>query len=440
MLAITHIPFVAAGLSVSLMLSGLAAAQSTTVTTRRLSAGLSKPLFCTMAPGDYNRLFVVEQDGRIKILRLGDNSVTTFLDINSLLATGGERGLLGLAFHPQYASNRKFYVNYTGTDAGALHIVEYQARAGLPEQANAASARPILTFTHPQSNHNGGWLGFGPDGYLYISTGDGGNAYDMGTGHTTDTGNAQDITNNLLGKILRIDVNQDSFPADSTRNYGIPPTNPFVGITGDDEIWAFGLRNPWRCSFDRQTGDLYIGDVGQGTREEIDFQPAGAAGGRNYGWRLREGTIETPMSGIGGPSPSGAIEPVYDYAHGAGPLQGNSVTGGYVYRGPIQPLRGIYFFADFRGRIWSFRMNGSTIQEFTDWTTALKPAVGTITNISSFGEDNWGNLYIIDYFDGEIYGLVQSRPAIQTVIRENLIAVLTQPPSRSRSAAKGNSN
>lgn len=404
------------------------------ITTQRVTSGFVRPVGCMMAPGDNNRLFVVEQGGTIQIVRLSVGTKTLFLDISSLLATTGERGLLGLAFHPQYTRNHKFYVNYTGLDAGATHIVEYQSKPGQPEVADPATARSILKFSQPQANHNGGWLGFGPDGYLYIATGDGGGSYDMAAGHTSLTGNAQDTTDNLLGKLLRIDVNLDDFPGDSIRNYGIPATNPFVGIAGDDEIWAYGLRNPWRCSFDRQTGDLYIGDVGQTLKEEIDFQPHGAAGGRNYGWRLREGTVATPMDGIGGTAPAGAIEPLYDYDHGAHALEGNAVTGGYCYRGPITSLQGIYFFGDYvRGHLWSFRTNGSSITEFKDWTTALKPSTGTINNVSSFGEDNWGNLYIVD-IDGEIYRVVQVRPSVDAILREKLLAIVTQPPAKSRIA------
>ena len=201
---------------------------------------------------------------------------------------------------------------------------------------------------------------------------------------------------------------------DSTRNYGIPSDNPFVDETGDDEIWAYGLRNPWRNSFDRETGDLYIGDVGQGSREEIDYQPASSSGGENYGWRLREGTIATPATGIGGAKPADAVDPIYEYPRGTGDLEGRSVTGGYVYRGPIQSLQGTYFFADFiNNRIWSLRHDGSNPSnfdgtnyvDFTDWTEMLEPDVGTINSIASFGEDALGNLYIVD-LGGEIFMVI----------------------------------
>lgn len=404
------------------------------ITTRRVALGFVKPVFCCAPTGNHRQLFVVELGGKIHILSLSDGSRQTFLDIGTIIQSGGERGLLGLAFHPQFATNRKFYVNFTGVASGETRVVEYLSNAGAPHQADPASARLILTFSQPQQNHNGGWMGFGPDGYLYIASGDGGGGYDMATGHTDGTGNGQDITDNLLGKMLRVDVNRDDFPGDSNRNYGIPPTNPFVGTTGDDEIWAYGLRNPWRCGFDRLTGDLYIGDVGQNDREEIDFQPRLAAAGRNYGWRLREGTIQTPMDGIGGTAPPGAIEPVYDYPHGSGPLQGNSVVGGYVYRGSITALRGTYFFADYvNRRVWSFQINGSSISNFTDRTTELKPAVGAIGNVSSFGEDGMGELYLVD-FDGEIFKIIQkpAAPTPQEAVRSTIIRFLTTLPATRR--------
>ena len=269
-----------------------------------------------------------------------------------------------------------------------------------------------MSFNQPQSNHNGGWLGFGPDGFLYVASGDGGSGNDSGTGHTADIGNAQDITNNLLGKILRVDVNGDDFSTDLDRNYAIPATNPFVGVVGDDEIWAYGLRNPWRPSFDRVTGDLYIADVGQNSREEINFQPASSAGGENYGWRLREGTVATPTGGVGAPAPEGSIDPIYEYLRGSGSTEGRSVTGGYVYRGPIPELQGVYFFGDFvNQRIWSFNFdgsdpdlfNGSNITNFTDWTDLITTDIGTINNISSFGENvDTGEAFIVDY-GGEIF-------------------------------------
>ena len=321
-------------------------------------------------------------------------------------------------FHPDYATDGFFYVCFTidddgGTAAFRTRIVRYQVSAN-PGVANPASATQVLNYLQPKYNNNGGWIGFGPDGLLYIASGDGGGSDDTGTGHTAGTGNAQDITNNRLGKILRIDVDADAFPADPLLNYGIPAGNPFVGVTGDDEICAYGLRNPWRASFDRQTGDLYIGDVGQGAREEIDVQPAAASGGANYGWRLREGTIATPSGGVGGPLPPGAIDPIYEYPRGSCEFCGESITGGYVYRGPVPALDGRYFFADFEdARLWSLRYDGSSPSTF-DGTNYVEltehtgdpgfvPDAGSIGNVASFGEDSVGNLYILDIVDGEVF-------------------------------------
>jgi len=369
--------------------------------------GLNRPVFAGTAPGDPDRLFILEQRqsgvGRIKIFNLGTGTLngTDFLTITGL-SGGNEQGLLGLAFHPDYANNGLFYVNVTTSATGGNTVIREYQRTNA-DQANVQSARDILTFNQPFSNHNGGWMDFGPDGFLYIGSGDGGSGGDPGN-------NAQTITNNLLGKILRIDPLGNN---GAGGEYGIPASNPFVGITGDDEIWAYGLRNPWRCSFDELTGDLYIGDVGQGAREEINVQPAASlrsrrgksensgirqrsTGGENYGWRVREGTL-------GGSLP-GAIDPVYDYSHGGGNNQGFSVTGGRVYRGPIGVLQGHYFFADYvTNRLWSFKWdgspasqhNGTNFSDFIDWSDLITTDVGTVSNISSFGTDASGNLCIV---------------------------------------------
>ncbi len=205
----------------------------------------------------------------------------------------------------------------------------------------------------------------------------------------------------MLGKQLRIGINGDDFPADTTRNYTIPPTNPFVGVTGDDEIWSYGLRNPYRASFDRDTGNLWIADVGQGAREEIDFEPANRTGVPNYGWRLREGNIQTPTSGIGGPPPANYVAPVYDYTHGSGSLQGNAVIGGYVYRGPDPSLQGTYFFGDeVSSHFW--QMN-TTNYNVTNIDNLLTPNAGSTASPSSFGEDAVGNVYIVSYGTGSVF-------------------------------------
>ncbi|MEL6110952.1 MAG: PQQ-dependent sugar dehydrogenase, partial [Planctomycetota bacterium] len=375
---------------------------ATALQVERVVNGLSEPIYTTHAPGDPDSLFVLEQDGVIKKVDLSTNTVaaTPFLTVSNL-SLNGERGLLGLAFHPQYESNRRFFVYTTDSSRDTL-IREFTANAD-GNTADATSERRILGFDQPFGNHNGGWMDFGPDGYLYIASGDGGSANDP-----FDHGQNP---NTLLGAMLRIDIDGDDFPSDASRNYAIPDSNPFAGasVTGADEVWAYGLRNPWRNSFDRETGDLYIADVGQNVKEEINVQPAESAGGENYGWRLREGTIATPS--VGGASPVGAIAPVYDYNHNSSSTGGFSVTGGYVYRGPIEELQGHYFFADFvTSRIWSFRFNGDTpashdgtnFEDFIDWTERINPNAGTISSIASFGEDAEGNLYVVDR-GGEIF-------------------------------------
>jgi len=381
------------------------------VTTVRVGNGFTNPLLATHAPGDPDRLFVVEKGtgttGRVKTLDLSNGpvpgSVSTFLTVNNI-TTNNERGLLGLAFHPDFQNNGLFYLNLTDS-LGRTNVVEYRVSDD-PDLADPDPLRTLLTIDQPQANHNAGWMDFGPDGHLYIATGDGGGGNDSGAGHTPGVGNSQDITDNLLGKILRIDVNNDDFPDDNNRNYAIPDDNPFVGQTGDDEIWAYGLRNPFRNSFDRDTGDLWIADVGQNTREEVNFQPADSPGGENYGWRLREGRITTPTGGVGGSRPDGNVDPVYDYNHGFGTFEGRSVTGGFVYRGPIEQLQGFYFFGDFiSSNLWTFDPADpfGTVENVGD---QLDPAAGSINSISSFGEDLAGNLYIVDFNGGEVFRVV----------------------------------
>jgi hypothetical protein len=248
-------------------------------------------------------------------------------------------------------------------------------------------------------------MAFGPDAFLYIATGDGGSGGDPGN-------RAQDLSE-LLGKILRIDVDQDDFPAEADRDYGIPLDNPFAATAGADEIWAYGLRNPWRCSFDWLTGDLYIGDVGQGAWEEIDIQLASSPGGENYGWNIREGShCFPPALGDGVCGDLSLVDPVYEYPHASAPDGGFSVSGGYVYRGPIAAIDGLYFFADFVTRqIWSFAFDGMSRTPVDNWTAQLTPPVGSVDLISSFGEDADGNLYIVD-LGGEIFKLVQASSSV----------------------------
>ena len=379
--------------------------------TDRVASGLTQPLYVTHAPGDTSRIFILQQNGVIRILDLGTDTLlgTPFLDIDSrVINTGNERGLLGMAFHPDYANNGLFYVDYSRNTDGDNVIAEY-AVTGDPNVADFASERILLMIDGLQDNHNGGWLDFSPfDGYLYISTGDGGNFCDTGTGHTSGIGNAQDITSNLLGKMLRID------PL-SAVPYGVPADNPFVGISGDDEIWAYGLRNPWRCSFDSANGDLYIGDVGQDLREEIDYQPAGSIGGENYGWRCREGTgcsTSSPSSCPGttgctcpGTMP-GLTAPVRDYANAGASC---AITGGYVYRGAAIPsLVGQYLYADFcSGHIFGVRVLNGVALANHDITSKLSPSIDgfAVGSITSFGEDASGEMYIVDR-GGEIFRIV----------------------------------
>lgn len=360
------------------------------LTLTRVASGLSRTVYATAAPGDPSKLFVVEQGGRIKIVENGSVLATPFLDISSMVSSGNEQGLLGLTFDPNYQTNRKFYVDYTDLN-GNTNIASYQVSASNSRVANTTQT-PILSIAQPYANHNGGWLGFGPDNNLYIAMGDGGDS--------NDPGNRAQSLDSLLGKMLRINPNgADAFPADATRNYAIPASNPFVNKSGADEIWAYGLRNPWRNSFDSATGDLYIGDVGQGAREEIDYQAASSTGGENYGWRAWEGTQSTGLGGLNNTSP--ALFPIHEYGHTSGNI---AVTGGYVYRGDaIEGLDGTYFFGDYgSGRVWSFRYDGTTKTEFQQRNGELVPNVGTLNRISSFGEGADGELYIVD-LDGEIF-------------------------------------
>ena len=347
---------------------------------QQIASGLSSPVGIA-APGDGSgRLFITQQTGTIVIYN-GTATLPTFLDVTAKISCCGERGLLGLAFHPSYASNGFFFIEYTATN-GDLVVERYQ-RSANPLVADVSSVKEIIRIPHPLSNHNGGNLQFGSDGYLYMGTGDGGGGGD------TDN-NAQNL-NVLLGKILRLDIDAPGVP------YAIPSTNPFRGQTGKrGEIWAYGVRNPWRFSFDRATHDLIIGDVGQGAREEIDFQPAGSAGGANYGWRLMEGfACYNPSTNCN----DGTLTlPILDYDHSLGV----AVTGGYRYRGSAFPdLTGIYFYGDYgSGRLW-----GATQTSGGAWTTNELLLTGL--SISSFGEDEQGELYVVN-LGGTISKLVSA--------------------------------
>ena len=341
----------------------------------QVANGLDEPIGVTNAGDGSGRLFIIEREGRIRIWQNGQMLATPFLDIVTLAGCSpncGERGLLGLAFHPDYESNGNFFVFHSQSD-GDLRIARYNV-SGNPNVADSSSRAVLLTIEHSsQANHNGGHLAFGPDGYLYISVGDGG-----GGGDPFENG--QNI-NTLLGKILRIDV-------DGAAPYAIPSGNPFAGVAGADEVWDYGLRNPWRFSFDRATGDLYVGDVGQQFWEEINFEPAGT-GGVDYGWDCREGAHDynDPENNNTGCA-DGSTDPVLEYSHDFG----CSVTGGYVYRGLVPSfLTGQYLYGDFcSGRIWRGASNGST------WSSTQM--ADTSFGISSFGESETGRVYFTDLF------------------------------------------
>ncbi len=346
-----------------------------------VASGLDNPVGLASPPGD-PRLFVIEQSGRIRIIEGGRVLPAPFLDVSREISSGGERGLLGLAFHPGYARNGLFFVDYTDRN-GDTRIVRYTASADR-SRADAASARPVLWIKQPYANHNGGGLAFGPDGRLYIGTGDGGSG-----GDPHDNGQS---LGTLLGKMLRIDV-------DRGVPYAIPADNPFRRRPGErPEIWALGLRNPWRFSFDRETGELWIGDVGQNRWEEIDVAPAGAAG-LNYGWNRMEGSHAYAVRDS---LPRGLTAPIVEYPHD----QGCSVTGGFVYRGRAIPaLRGAYVFSDYcRGWIRSFRRVAGRPADFTEWD------VGRTGSVTSFGEDAAGELYVLT-MDGRVSKLVPDAPA-----------------------------
>lgn len=365
----------------------------------RIASGLAAPLFLAGRPGQ-NDVFVTERNGVIQLLApsTGTVAATPFLDISATVGTTGEGGLLGFAVAPDYETSGTFFVHVTNL-SGNTEIRRYQRSTVNPNTADPASADVIFRLFQPASNHNGGWIGFGTDGFLYIALGDGGGAGDP-------FNNGQD-TSTLLGSLLRIDPFSDDFPADPLRDYAIPATNPFVGSAGADEIFAYGLRNPFRSSLDRDTGDIYLGDVGQGDIEEVDLVPVGDTSGLNFGWPAREGT----QTEQGADDPS-FTAPIAEYEHGSGPRQGNSITGGNVYRGPISALEGRYFFADFvSGNVWSIPVSdisqGSTVSsdDFILETDVLAPDAGSLSNIVSFGEDNDGNLFILT-IGGDVFQIV----------------------------------
>ena len=363
------------------MFAGVAAADSPQVALQLVRGGLTEPVSITHA-GD-SRLFITLQPGLVVIWNGTEILQQPFLDIQSRVLAGGERGLLSIAFHPRYQENGLFFANYT--NRGGNTVVSRFSVSADPNRADAMSERQILFVPQPFANHNGGQLQFGPDGYLYIGMGDGGSG--------GDPGNRAQSLSDLLGKMLRIDV-------DSGTTYAIPPTNPFVGNSqARPEIWSFGLRNPWRFSFDRSSGDLWIADVGQGQWEEVSFQPPTSIGGENYGWRRMEGThCFNPSSNC---DTGNLVLPVIEYAHSTG---GCSVTGGYVYRGSRYPrLHSMYIYGDYcSGKIW-----GATRDALGRVTT--QDLLDTNLLISTFGEDMNGELYVAHH-GGAIYHIVDTKP------------------------------
>jgi len=351
-----------------------------------IASGFNRPLYVTNADDGSERLFVLEQTGQVWILKDGIRAQQPFLDISGLISasanrTYSEQGLLGLAFHPEYSANGRFFVNYTDRGGNTI-VARYQVSLSNPDIADGGSGQIIFQLRQPYANHNGGHIDFGPDGYLYITLGDGGSANDpLGAGQNRQL---------LLGSMLRIDV-------DSALPYAIPPDNPFVGDDSAlDEIWAYGLRNVWRFSFDRATGDMYLADVGQNLLEEVNFQRADSSGGENYGWNVWEGT-----NLFAGGNASGHVQPAFEYSHALG----CSVTGGYVYRGSAIPqLEAVYLFGDYcTGRMWAMYRDADL-----NWQTDEFANTGWA--ISSFGEDENGEIYVVDY-SGTIYRIDPALPS-----------------------------
>ncbi len=391
MIGFTHF-FVALSGFVMLTTTGLAQALPS-ITLQEVASGFQAPLELVNSGDGSGRLFIVEKGGKIKILSGGVVNTTPFLDVSTAISAAGERGLLGLAFHPQYATNKAFYVYYTRASDGALTIARYLRSSASPLQADPASGAVILTIPHPAyENHNGGHIAFGADGNLYIATGDGGGGGDPDR-------NGQKLST-LLGKMLRISVSGDA-------SYTIPATNPYASssCTGAanacPEIWAFGLRNPWKFSFDRSNGDLFIGDVGQNLYEEVNYVPASAAGGKNFGWNVFEGIQcygSSPCSIAAGLAPH--TPPVIVYGHDNTDFGGSSITGGYRHRGRVSAsLNGYYFYGDFVSkRLWVAAPNANGV-----WTPEFSQVAPS--NISSFGEDESGELYLVAYGSGKIYAI-----------------------------------
>ena len=381
--------------------------QSISLSSELVSDGFKKPVFVISYPTDASILYVVEQAGKIIVLDSGQKKSEPFFNINKRVVNpfrpGDERGLLGFAFHPDYENNKKFYINYIDNDG---HTIVSEFIAQSKYKADHNSERVLLKLEQPYGNHNGGHIEFGKDGYLYIAIGDGGAA-----GDPLDSG--QDLTS-LFGKVIRIDINGSP--------YSIPKSNPFYGIkNAREEIWAWGLRNVWRFSFDKKTGDIYYGDVGQNKWEEVNFEPASSSGGNNYGWRQMEASYcFEPKENC---KRDGMVLPIIEYPNDAYHpafalgrknqlnVEGCSVTGGYVYRGKkLKGFEGVYFFGDYcSGNIWSFKVIDGKASEFKNRTEEINIADGEFTNyISSFGQDADGEIYIVDY-NGAVYKIIAKK-------------------------------
>jgi len=356
-----------------------AAPEKVEVALVKVVEGLDEPTAIANAGDGSDRLFVVQKEGLVRVVKGSALLPAPFLDVRDLVTdAGNEQGLLGIAFHPQFAQNGRFFIAFSAKDTNANSLAEFRVTTPGSDMADRDSGRTLLAIPDTRSNHNGGMVAFGPDDYLYFSTGDGGGAGDPDRA-------GQDI-GVLAGKILRLDV-------DGGAPFAIPGTNPFVGRSGArGEIWAYGLRNPWRFSFDRETGDLWIADVGQNDFEEIDFQPAASTGGENYGWSVMEGTYcFRPADGC---DTSGKVLPVYEYSHADGSC---SVTGGYRYRGDAAPdLRGLYVFADYCQRdLLALAPDGDGWRVLTIGRTPGR--------VTAFGEDESGEVYLVSGTDGGLY-------------------------------------
>ena len=390
-----------------LLFSSIIMGQSISLSSELVSDGFKKPVFVISYPTDASILYVVEQAGKIIVLDSGQKKSEPFFNINKRVVNpfrpGDERGLLGFAFHPDHENNKKFYINYIDNDG---HTIVSEFIAQSKYKADHNSERVLLRLEQPYGNHNGGHIEFGNDGYLYIAIGDGGAA-----GDPLDSG--QDLTS-LFGKVIRIDINGSP--------YSIPKSNPFYGIkNAREEVWAWGLRNVWRFSFDKKTGDIYYGDVGQNKWEEVNFEPASSSGGNNYGWRQMEASYcFEPKENC---KRDGMVLPIIEYPNDAYHpafalgrknqlnVEGCSVTGGYVYRGKkLKGFEGVYFFGDYcSGNIWSFKVIDGKANAFKNRTEEINIADGEFTNyISSFGQDADGEIYIVDY-NGAVYKIIAKK-------------------------------